>query len=108
MGYFWLYGIPEYSAAEWVKAAAGNQTVACDVKASYLLRDYFGLKTDTLYGLQYLAGKAGTKPQTLFTYDQMLRNGYVLYSVDLPGKLVQKIFQLSLVYSNGGAAVHAG
>jgi hypothetical protein len=48
------------------------------VKASYLLRDYFGLQTDTLHGLQYLAGKTVTKPQTLFTYDQMLRNGYVL------------------------------
>jgi len=111
MGYFWLYSIPEYGAAEWVKAAAGNQTVACDVKASYLLRDYFGLQTDTLHGLQYLAGKTVTKPQTLFTYDQMLRNGYVLYggySVNLPEKWVQKIFQLSLVYSNGAAAVHAG
>jgi hypothetical protein len=81
------------------------------VKASYLLRDYFGLQTDTLHGLQYLAGKTVTKPQTLFTYDQMLRNGYVLYggySVNLPEKWVQKIFQLSLVYSNGAAAVHAG
>jgi hypothetical protein len=41
----------------------------------------------------------------------MLRNGYVLYggySVNLPEKWVQKIFQLSLVYSNGAAAVHAG
>ncbi len=109
MGYFWLYRQPEYYAAAWVKGVAYDQTVAGDVKASYLLRDYFGLNVNVFQGLQYLTGKTGSKPQTLFTYEQMSRNGYVIYggySVDLPENWTKKLYDLSLSYSNGPVNVY--
>jgi hypothetical protein len=111
MGYFWLYRQPEYCAAAWVKGTACNQTIAGDVKASYMLSDYFGLNVNALQGLQYLTGKTGSKPQILFTYEQMERNGYVIYggySVDLPENWMEKTFQLNLIYSNRVAHIYAG
>jgi hypothetical protein len=98
MGYFWLYRQPEYCAAAWVKGVVCSQTVAGDVKASYMLSGYFGLNVNALQGLQYLTGKTGSKPQILFTYEQMARNGYVIYggySVDLPENWMEKLFQLA-------------
>ena len=109
MGYFWLYRQPEYYAAAWIKGATCNQTIAGDVKASYMLRDYFGLNVNAFQGLQYLTGKTGSKPQILFTYDQMARNGYVIYggySVDLPENWTEKLYDLNVVYSNGPVNVN--
>jgi len=110
MGYFWLYRLPEYRAAAWVKGAAGNLTVAGDVKTLYLLKHYFDVNVDAFQGLRYLAGDA-QKPQILFIYDQMLKNGYVVYggySVDLPENWMERASSLSQVYSNGLANVYVG
>jgi len=109
MGYFWLYRIPEYKAAEWLSATA-NQTIAGDVKSSYLLKDYFGLNVDAFQALQYLAGR-GSKPKILLIYDQMLKNGYVLYggySVDMPENWTEKVRYLNLIYLNGPVSVYGG
>jgi hypothetical protein len=110
MGYFWLYRLPEYRAAAWVKGAAGNQAVAGDVKTLYLLKHYFDVNVDAFQGLKYLTGDA-QKPQILFIYNQMLKNGYVVYggySVDLPENWMEKASSLNLVYSNGLANVYVG
>jgi hypothetical protein len=109
MGYFWLYRRSEYHAAAWVRGVACNQTIAGDVKASYILRGYFGLSVDVLYGLKYLAGEAASEPRILFTYDQMAGNGYVIYggySVDLPGDWRGRILRLNLVYSSRVVDIH--
>lgn len=106
MGYFWLYDQREYDAARWIFRRA-NQTVAGDVKFSYLL-GYFDVKADIYGGLRYLTGK-GAKPPILVIYDQMLRNGYVLhggYSVDLPEGWTEKLTCLSLAYSNGEVKIY--
>ena len=111
MGYFWLYRQPEYFAAAWIKDAAYSQTIAGDVKASYLLRDYFGLDVNVIGGLQYLTGKTDYKPQILFIYGQMSRNGYVVYggySVDLPENWAEKLYDLGLSYSNGAVYIYGG
>jgi len=111
MGYFWLYRQPEYFAAVWIKDAAYSQTIAGDVKASYLLRDYFGLDVNVIGGLQYLTGKTDYKPQILFIYGQMSRNGYVVYggySVDLPENWAEKLYDLGLSYSNGAVYIYGG
>jgi len=110
MGYFWLYRLPEYRAAAWVKGSAGNLTVAGDVKTLYLLKHYFDVNVDAFQGFRYLAGDA-QKPQILFIYDQMLKNGYVVYggySVDLPENWMEKASSLSQVYSNGLVNVYVG
>jgi len=111
LGYFWLYRQPEYCAAVWMKGLAGNETILGDVKASYLLKEYFGLKFDAFEGLRYLAGKKGSKSQILFTYDQMARNGYVVYggySIDLPENWTERLYALNLPYSNGPVSVYGG
>jgi hypothetical protein len=110
MGYFWLYSVPEYRAAEWVKGAAGSLTVAGDVKTLHLLKHYFNVNVDAFQGLKYLAG-GGRKPQILFTYYQMFKNGYVVYggySVDLPENWAERASSLNHVYSNGLANVYVG
>jgi hypothetical protein len=60
--YFRFYRIPEYRAAAWVKSAAGNLTVAGDVKTLYLLKYYFNVNVDAFQGLKYLTGKGAQKP----------------------------------------------
>jgi len=110
MGYFWLYRIPEYCAAAWVKGLAGNMTVAGDVKTFYLLKYYFDVNVDVFQGLKYLTGNA-RKPQILFVYDQMFKNGYVVYggySVDLPENWTEEASSLNQVYSNGLANIYVG
>jgi len=110
MGYFWLYTLPEYRAAAWIKDAAGSLTVAGDVKTLYLLKYYFNVNVDAFQALKYLTGNA-QKPQILFTYHQMLKNGYVVYggySVDLPEDWTEKASSLNQVYSNGPANVYIG
>lgn len=109
MGYFWLYRVQEYEGALWVSKFI-NQTVAGDVKVSYLLKGYFNVAVDVLHGLQYLTGE-NSKPQTLFTYREMLNNGYVLYegySVDLPANWMETVHELNHVYSNGLTEVYTG
>ena len=111
MGYFWLYRQPEYYAAAWIKGSAHDGTIAGDVKASYMLKDYFGLNVNILQGLQYLTGKTGLKPQILFTYEQNARNGYVVYggySLDLPEGWMERTLQLNLIYSNKAVCIYAG
>jgi len=110
MGYFWLYTNHEYEAGAWITATSNNQTVAGDVKVFHLLNGYFNVKVDVLKGLRYLT-EDGSKPQILFIYDQMLRNGYVLYSgcsVDLPEGWTEKAYNLNLIYSSGTATIYAG
>jgi hypothetical protein len=112
MGYFWLYKAQEYEAGSWTSAFTyGNGTIAGDVKASYLLKDYFNLKVDVFQGLKYLAGKGDLGHELLYIYGQMLRNGYVLggsYSVDLPRNWTERLYVLSLLYSNGPVSVYGG
>jgi hypothetical protein len=110
LGYFWLYRQPEYQAAAWVEAKAGDLTVAGDVKTLYMLKYYFGVNVDAFQGLKYLTRNA-PKPHILFIYDQMLKNGYVVYggySVDLPKNCTEKASILNQVYSNGPANIYAG
>jgi len=111
MGYFWLYTAPEYEASKWISTTAGNQTVAGDVKVSYLLNGYFDVNVNVLQGLRYLSGEAGSEPKVLLVYKQMLKNGYVLYgglSVDLPEGWIRKASSLNLVYDNGLVKIHSG
>jgi hypothetical protein len=110
MGYFWLYTMPEYHAGAWIAKIANNQTVAADVKVSYLLKGYFNVSVDSIQGLKYLAGKTVSEPQILLVYDQMVKNGYVLstsYSVDLPENWMEKLSSLNSIYSNGHVTVNA-
>jgi len=106
LGYFWLYTNQEYVASEWITKVA-NQAIMGDVKASYLLNGYFNVYTSPEEGLQYLIGDRDQI--TLFTYRQMLRNGYVVYggySVDLPKNWMEKVEGLNLIYSNGQVEVY--
>lgn len=110
MGYFWLYRIPEYKAGAWISSIHDNKTITGDVKYAYLLRHYFGLKYDEFNGLLFLSGKRKLEADALITYDLMARNGYVVYggySVDLPERWMERIYDLSLVYSNGVVNIHA-
>ncbi|MEM2613586.1 MAG: DUF1616 domain-containing protein [Nitrososphaerota archaeon] len=109
MGYFWLHRIPEYKAGLWFSKVYSGETIAGDVKFTYLLRYYFKLKVDELQGLLYLSGKSRSKPEILLTYDYMQTNGYVLYggsSVDLPENWMEKASELNLIYSNGFVTVY--
>lgn len=104
MGYFWLYRAPEYKAGVWISNIHGNKTITGDVKYAYLLRHYFGLNYDEFNGLLFLSGKRRLETDTLITYDLMARNGYVVYggySVDLPGRWIERVYNLSLIYSSG-------
>lgn len=110
MGYFWLYRVQEYRAARWVKTVLCDGTIACDVKIAYILKCYFNLRVDEFQGLRYLNGE-GNQPRILFTYDQMIKNGYVMYggySVDLPFGWHEKTLNLNHIYSNGIADIYAG
>jgi hypothetical protein len=109
MGYQWLYTIPELKAGTWIAAASSNQTIAGDMKGSYLMHDYFRLNVDTLQGYRYLTANSATQPSILFTYDQMQKNGYVLgpHGVDLPENWTEKASQLNHIYSNGIANIYA-
>ncbi len=109
LGYFWLYTQPEYNAAKWI--AMLNQTIVSDVKISYLLTGYFNVHADPNQGLQYLMSDTNSvKHLTLFVYDQMLKNGYVLYggySVDLPKNWTEKLNSLNLIYCNNQVKIYS-
>ncbi|MEM2440678.1 MAG: hypothetical protein QW493_05650, partial [Candidatus Bathyarchaeia archaeon] len=82
---------------------------AGDVKIQYMARDYFKLKTDVIGGYQYLSGKSRNKPETLFIYHQMYKNGYVLgyHGIDLPENWTENLNQLNLLYSNKQSTIHS-
>jgi hypothetical protein len=108
LGYFWLNKRSEFAAGTWT-ASFCNCTVAGDVKIYYLLSCYFDVEVDVFQGLSYLGGD-GAEPEVMLTYDQMLKNGYVVYggySVDLSENWAEKTFNLNLIYSNGPVKVHA-
>jgi len=109
MGYQWLYRTQEYEAGAWIATTTGGSIVAGDMKASYLIQDYFGAKVDVLQGFRYLTENGSSQPQILFIYRQMLKNGYVLgyHGIDLPENWIEKTFQLNLIYSNGLASLYA-
>jgi hypothetical protein len=109
MGYYWFYNQPEYYAATWIKGVSYNQTIAGDMKVSYLLKGYFDLKVNVPQGLQYFMEKTSSKPKILFTYDQMLRNGFAMYggySINLPENWTEKLYELNLLYSNGPVNIY--
>ncbi|MCW4018897.1 MAG: hypothetical protein NWF00_09515 [Candidatus Bathyarchaeota archaeon] len=110
MGYHWTYSKQEFKAGSWLTEVTSNQTVTGDVKIVYLMRDYFGLKTNQLDGFRYLNGDTATQPNILFTYSQMQQNGYViaLHGLGLPDNWTDKTDQMNLVYSNELADVYAG
>ncbi|MBS7659947.1 hypothetical protein KEJ28_04605 [Candidatus Bathyarchaeota archaeon] len=102
MGYFWAYTPSEFTAGRWLLENANN-TIAGDVKASYLLKEYFKLNVDATYALRYFSGEASKPPKLLILYDLMNENGYVLYggySVNLPQGWINKTLNLSQIYSN--------
>lgn len=108
LGYFWLYKKPEYEAGAWIVKTVNNQTVAADAKAQFL--SYFNVSVDVAQGLKYLTGKTDSKPDILYIYDGMVKNGYVTlasYSVDLPEDWMKRLFTLNLVYSSGNVTVYA-
>jgi hypothetical protein len=79
------------------------------MKVMYLIQDYFGVKVDVVQGFRYLTENGASRPQILFVYDQMLKNGYVIgyHGVDLPESWTEKASQLNLIYSNGLASLYA-
>jgi hypothetical protein len=108
LGYFWLYTKPEYEAGTWIAKTVNNQTVAADAKAQFL--SYFNVSVDVSQGLKYLTGKTDSKPDILYIYDGMVKNGYVTlasYSVDLPEDWMKRLSTLNLVYSSGNVTVYA-
>ena len=88
-----------------------NQTIVSDVKISYLLTGYFNVHADPNQGLQYLMSDTNSvKHLTVFDYDQMLKNGYVLYggySVDLPKNWTEKLNSLNLIYCNNQVKIYS-
>ncbi|MDW8050817.1 MAG: hypothetical protein RMI99_07155, partial [Nitrososphaerota archaeon] len=111
MGYFWLYEPPEYRAGLWTSSACDELTIACDVKFTYLLKYYFDLRVNEVQGYLYLAGKAPSRPTALLMYEQMYRNGYVIYggySINLPESSAEKLRELNHIYSNGPVNVYSG
>lgn len=110
MGYFWAYMPSEFAAGRWLSTST-SQTIAGDVKASYLLKDYFSLNVDVTYALRYFSGEAPKPPKLLMLYELMKENGYVLYggySVDLPHNWIDKTLNLSQIYSNSYVKVYIG
>ena len=85
LGYFWRYEPSEYKASDWVALNANNQSVTGDSKVYGLLHNYFNENVNIIDGFRFLAGN-GSEPDILYIYNQMYRNGYVLYDGS-PGTL---------------------
>jgi hypothetical protein len=109
LGYFWRYEPSEYKASSWITTNANNQTISGDSKVSYLLRGYFNQNVSIIDGLNYLDGN-GSAPQMLYVYNQMYKNGYVLYEgspATLPLNWTDKLTYYNLIYANSEVAVYA-
>ncbi len=109
MGYHWLYREEEYAAGLWLYSRSNSLTAAGNMKASYLIQGYFAIHTNAAQGYQYLSGKSQLKPEVLYIYLQMFKNGYVLgyHGVDLPQTWTENANHLNLIYFNGQAALYA-
>lgn len=109
MGYFWFYRQPENAACSWVAAHDVNQSVAGDVKVSYLLNGYYNVPVDVSSGLKFL-GESGSAPELLLVYPEMPTNGYVIYggyALTLPDGYESKLSGLNHVYSNNLVNLYA-
>lgn len=109
LGYFWRYEPSEYSAAGWVAANNGNQTVTGDVKVSYLIGGYYNQSVNVLGGLRYFTEDASA-PDIVYVYSQMYRNGYVLYQsspVELPQNWTNSLSNYSVIYTNPEVTIYA-
>ena len=109
LGYFWRYEPSEYKASDWLSTNAHNQTVAGDSKVTYILNGYFNENVTIMDGLRYLEGN-GSAPEILYIYNQMYRNGYVLYDgspVTLPANWTGKLTNYNCVYANSEVTVYA-
>lgn len=109
LGYFWRYQPTEYQGSNWVTLAYQNQTVTADVKVSYLLHGYFNQSVEVMDGLRYLWGN-GSAPEVLYIYNQMYKNGYVLYEgspVSLPSNWTDQVANYNLIYANPEVTVYA-
>lgn len=109
LGYFWRYEPSEYKASSWITTNSNNQTISGDSKVSYLLRGYFNQNVNIADGLNYLDGN-GSTPQILYIYDQMYKNGYVLYEgspATLPLNWTDKLTYYNLIYANSEVSVYA-
>jgi hypothetical protein len=110
MGYQWVYSNQEFKAGAWINGTSINQTIAGDVKAAYILHDYFDVSVDTGEGFRYLVEDGTSPPSILYTYRVMQQNGYLIgiHGVDLPENWTEKMAPMNFVYSNGFANVYAG
>ncbi len=109
LGYFWRYEPSEYQAGNWMSTNAHNETVAGDFKVYYLVNGYFNETVAILDGLRYLEGN-GSAPKMLYIYNQMYRNGYVLYQgspVTLPANWTDKLSGYNCIYSNPEVTIYA-
>ena len=109
LGYFWRYEPSEYQASDWVTANTNNQTVAGDSKVYYLLDGYFDRTVSVTQGLNYLAAE-GSPPEILYVYNQMYKNGYVLYQgipITLPSNWTDKLASYNCIYANSEVTIYA-
>jgi hypothetical protein len=109
LGYFWRYEPSEYKASDWIVMNGNNQTVAGDSKVYYLINGYFNENASVLQGLNYLQGD-GTPPQIIYIYNQMYKNGYVLYQgipVALPANWTDKLADYNCIYVNSEVTIYA-
>jgi len=111
MGYHWLYNKQELEAGSWIATNVCSQTtVAGDMKVFHLVRGYFLVDVDVIQGFRYLNGNSESRPEILFIYNQMLKNGYVLglHGADLPENWIEDTYQLNRVYTNGIVGLYRG
>ena len=109
LGYFWRYEPSEYKASEWIATNANNQTIAGDSKTYYLIKGYFNKNVSVMEGLQFLEGN-GSAPEIIYVYNQMYRNGYVLYQgipLSLPANWTDKLANYNCVYVNSEVTIYA-
>lgn len=108
-GYQWLNTAEEYLSGVWLKRFHENGAIAGDMKALYMLNQYFGLKVDVAGGLAYLSGHSPEIPKILYTYKTMEVNGYLLspYAVKLPKDWRDRTAAMDLIYLNGFVEVSA-
>ncbi|MCD6235498.1 MAG: hypothetical protein J7J94_00660 [Thaumarchaeota archaeon] len=109
LGYQWIYDIREYRGALWLKHFGGDAVVYGDLKVSYLLGSYFGLRVDPGAGYAFLRfGGSSGSGNLFFAYRDMAENGYLLgpYGVELPGRWLERLVGHGLIYSNAYTSVY--